>query len=120
MPSTTKVLLRRVFYFVPGVRSSSDDMAAQPNIKPTDSFAHRYANPDVLKAYLQKLPNLDANKIRIKATKEKGLEAQLPRKLNKEEKEGAFLAFEEDKRTERAGIDSEDSDSEQRNQRGKV
>ncbi|KAL1860682.1 hypothetical protein Daus18300_009025 [Diaporthe australafricana] len=71
-----------------------DTMAKSGEFEPTDIFKARYQDPEVLIAYVKTLPDrFTDDKITVKTLKDGSLGLRLPRKLDKEEIEGALEAF---------------------------
>ncbi|KAI1248837.1 hypothetical protein MGN70_010040 [Eutypa lata] len=68
---------------------------ANDEFKPTDVFDHRYQNPKVLTEYLTKTLHFKLEQIKMRTTKEKGIQVQLPRPLTKDEREEVFRKFDE-------------------------
>ncbi|KAG6358296.1 hypothetical protein INS49_014180 [Diaporthe citri] len=67
-------------------------MAQPEEFEPTDILKHRYQDPSVLITYLKTLGFTD-DKITVKHLRDGQIGLRLPRKLEKEEVEGALNAF---------------------------
>lgn len=83
-------LLKRILDYVSF--GKKDDMSLPEEFEPTDVFKHRYQDPSVLITYLKTLGFTD-DKIKVKHMKDGQIGLRLPRKLEKEEIEGALKAF---------------------------
>ncbi|KAH9906834.1 hypothetical protein F4778DRAFT_600300 [Xylariomycetidae sp. FL2044] len=83
---TVKERLIQVVYLLPGLRSRQSKMPEKDKFTPTDNFDHRYANPKRLRQALINMGFKDKD-IRIQATEKNGLEVQLPRQIDKKEKD---------------------------------
>ncbi|KXH29531.1 hypothetical protein CSIM01_06264 [Colletotrichum simmondsii] len=88
-------LITRLKNSVPLLFRKRQTMSKPEEFRATDTITHHYADADVLKRMLVRFKFAEKT-IKIRATKAKGFEVQLPRRLTAEEKEEILTEFEEE------------------------
>ncbi|KAI1076089.1 hypothetical protein F5B20DRAFT_584651 [Whalleya microplaca] len=84
---------------------------AGDNFEATENFKHRYQNADVLIRELKKL-GFKKEEIKTRTTNEDGLQAQLPRKLTKEQRQKILEEFMEEQEKQMSSSEQQPSTNE--------